>query len=309
MVLLWQERDRKKECNIIKSIIGMRNLIEFLSHHHHWFIFVLLEAISFILLFRYNNYQNSVWLSSANAVVGKVYEWNAELEHFFSLTAVNEQLTARNLALEQKVNELAEKLTTATKDSTYVKDTLLLPLNGMKLIPAKVVSNSTSQYNNLLTINKGSMDGIKKDMGVVCGMGVVGIVYLVSPHYSVIIPLLNTKSNVSCKIENREYFGYLKWQGGATDIAYLDDIPRHARFKLYEKIVTSGYSSVFPPGILVGKILHVYNSADGVSYRLCIKLSTNFNTLRDVSVVDNSILKERIELMRVANDSLDIKDN
>lgn len=285
----------------------MRNLIEFLARQHHWFVFVLLEAISLTLLFSYNNYQSSVWFSSANVVVGRIYDWSSQLEHFFSLTKVNEELTARNIALEEKNSDLSEKLTTATKDSSYVKDSLLLPEQEMKLIPAKVVSNSIIRPDNLMTINKGSKDGVKKDMGVVCGTGVVGIVYLVSPQYSVVIPLLNTKSNISCKIENREYFGYLIWQGGATDIAYLDDIPRHARFKLNENIVTSGYSSIFPPGIKVGKILHVYNSADGVSYRLSIKLSTNFSTLRDVSVVDNTAMKERIELMRAASDSLEAK--
>lgn len=285
----------------------MRNLIEFLARQHHWFVFVLLEAISLTLLFSYNNYQSSVWFSSANVVVGRIYDWSSQLEHFFSLTKMNEELTARNIALEEKISDLSEKLTTATKDSSYVKDSLLLPVQEMKLIPAKVVSNSIIRPDNLMTINKGSKDGVKKDMGVVCGTGVVGIVYLVSPQYSVVIPLLNTKSNISCKIENREYFGYLIWQGGATDIAYLDDIPRHARFKLNENIVTSGYSSIFPPGIKVGKILHVYNSADGVSYRLSVKLSTNFSTLRDVSVVDNTAMKERIELMRAASDSLEAK--
>lgn len=285
----------------------MRNLIEFLARQHHWFVFVLLEAISLTLLFSYNNYQSSVWFSSANVVVGRIYDWSSQLEHFFSLTKVNEELTARNIALEEKISDLSEKLTTVTKDSSYVKDSLLQPVQEMKLIPAKVVSNSIIRPDNLMTINKGSKDGVKKDMGVVCGTGVVGIVYLVSPQYSVVIPLLNTKSNISCKIENREYFGYLIWQGGATDIAYLDDIPRHARFKLNENIVTSGYSSIFPPGIKVGKILHVYNSADGVSYRLSVKLSTNFSTLRDVSVVDNTAMKERIELMRAASDSLEAK--
>lgn len=285
----------------------MRNLIEFLARQHHWFVFVLLEAISLTLLFSYNNYQSSVWFSSANVVVGRIYDWSSQLEHFFSLTKVNEELTARNIALEEKISDLSEKLTTVTKDSSYVKDSLLLPVQEMKLIPAKVVSNSIIRPDNLMTINKGSKDGVKKDMGVVCGTGVVGIVYLVSPQYSVVIPLLNTKSNISCKIENREYFGYLIWQGGATDVAYLDDIPRHARFKLNENIVTSGYSSIFPPGIKVGKILHVYNSADGVSYILSVKLSTNFSTLRDVSVVDNTAMKERIELMRAASDSLEAK--
>lgn len=287
----------------------MRNLIEFLAKHHHWFVFILLEAISFTLLFRYNNYQNSVWFSSANVVTGKVYEWSSQLEKFFSLATVNQHLTQRNLALEQKVVELSEKLTAVTKDSSYVKADVTQQLSQFKQIPAKVVSNSLKDVNNLMTIDKGSADGVRKDMGVVSGTGVVGIVYLVSPHYAVVIPLLNAKSNVSCKIENRDYFGFLNWQGGSTDQAFLDDIPRHARFKLHENIITSGYSSVFPPGILVGKILHVYNSPDGVSYRLCVQLATDFATLRDVSVIDNTLMKERIEVMRAARDSMEVKDN
>ena len=287
----------------------MRNLIEFLAKHHHWFVFILLEAISFTLLFRYNSYQNSVWFSSANVVTGKVYEWSSQLEKFFSLATVNQHLTQRNLALEQKVVELSEKLTAVTKDSSYVKADVTQQLSQFKQIPAKVVSNSLKDANNLMTIDKGSADGVRKDMGVVSGTGVVGIVYLVSSHYAVVIPLLNTKSNVSCKIENRDYFGFLNWQGGSTNQAFLDDSPRHARFKLHENIVTSGYSSVFPPGILVGKILHVYNSPDGVSYRLCVQLATDFATLRDVSVIDNTLMKERIEVMRAARDSMEVKDN
>lgn len=287
----------------------MRNLIEFLAKHHHWFVFILLEAISFTLLFRYNSYQNSVWFSSANVVTGKVYEWSSQLEKFFSLATVNQHLTQRNLALEQKVVELSEKLTAVTKDSSYVKADVTQQLSQFKQIPAKVVSNSLKDANNLITIDKGSIDGVRKDMGVVSGTGVVGIVYLVSTHYAVVIPLLNAKSNVSCKIENRDYFGFLNWRGGSTDQAFLDDIPRHARFKLHENIVTSGYSSVFPPGILVGKILHVYNSPDGVSYRLCVQLATDFSTLRDVSVIDNTLMKERIEVMRAARDSMEVKDN
>ena len=287
----------------------MRNLIEFLAKHHHWFVFILLEAISFTLLFRYNNYQNSVWFSSANVVTGKVYEWSSQLEKFFSLATVNQHLTQRNLALEQKVVELSEKLTTVTKDSSYVKADVTQQLSQFKQIPAKVVSNSLKDASNLMTIDKGSVDGVRKDMGVVSGTGVVGIVYLVSSHYAVVIPLLNAKSNVSCKIENRDYFGFLNWRGGSTDQAFLDDIPRHARFKLHENIVTSGCSSVFPPGILVGKILHVYNSPDGASYRLCVQLATDFSTLRDVSVIDNTLMKERIEVMRAARDSMEVKDN
>lgn len=285
----------------------MRNLLEFLAKHNHWIVFVILEALSFMLLFRYNSYQNSVWFSSANAVTGKVYNWSSQLESYFSLTAVNENLTQRNLTLEKEVAALTERLADVSKDSTKLVNDLTKSYPDLHMISAKVISNSLNRPDNLITINKGSNQGIKKDMGVVCGTGVVGIVYLVSANYSVVIPLLNAKSNISCKILNRQYFGYLHWTGGASDQAFLDDIPRHARFKLNEKIVTSGYSSVFPSGILVGKIKHVYNSVDGLSYRLSVTLSTDFGTLRDIAVIDNTPLKEQIDLMRAAKDSMQVK--
>jgi rod shape-determining protein MreC len=172
------------------------------------------------------------------------------------------------------------------------------------MIPAKVVSNEVNRADNLITIDKGAADGVRKDMGVVCGTGVVGIVYLVSQHYSVVIPVLSSKSNISCTIQNRDYFGYLHWTGGSPKLAYVDDVPRHARFRLYDKVVTSGYSSVFPPGVLVGKILHVYNSPDGISYRMQVELSTDFTRLRDVCVIDDTVMNERLRVMREAQDSL-----
>ena len=181
-------------------------------------------------------------------------------------------------------------------------------LRTYKLIPAKVVSNSLNKRDNFITLDKGSADGIKKDMGVVCGTGVVGIVYLTSLHYSVVIPVLNSQSNISVSIRGRGYFGYLHWSGGGSGIAYVDDVPLHAHFKLHDQIVTSGYSSVFPPGILAGTILHVYNSSDGLSYRLMIRLSTDFGNLRDVCVIDDAVMQQRLQVIHAAQDSIKEKE-
>ncbi len=286
----------------------MRNLLEFLAKYNHWFVFVILEIISMVLLFQYNSYQGSVWFTSANVVTGKVLGWNAEIESFFSMSKVNQELTQRNLYLEQQVKTLSGKLTEVTHDSGWVHRGQFDLLKGYTLIPAKVVSNSVDRHDNLITIDKGTADGVARDMGVACGNGVVGIVYLASTHYSVIIPVLNSASNISCKIRGREYFGYLHWSGGDRKLAYIDDIPRHAHFKLYEWVETSGYSSVFPPGIVVGKIIHVFNSADGLSYRLQVELSTDFARLRDVCVIDNKPMLERLEVLRAAQDSLKPKE-
>lgn len=282
----------------------MRNLLEFLAKYNHWFVFLILEVVSMVLLFQYNSYQGSAWFSSANAVTGKLYEWDANVETFFSLTKVNQELTQRNAYLEQEVQKLSDSLVSVTKDSSiYHRDQFAL-LRNYRLIPAKVVANSIDKPGNLMTIDKGSADGIHKDMGVISGTGVVGIVYLVAEHYAIVIPVLNTKSNISCMIQNRGYFGYLRWKGGVSDLAYLEEVPRHAHFKLGDYVVTSGYSAVFPPGVRVGRILHVFNSADGLSYRVQLRLSTDFASLRDVCVIDDSAMKERLEIMRAAEDSI-----
>ncbi|MBD9087052.1 rod shape-determining protein MreC [Segatella copri] len=283
----------------------MRNLLEFLAKYNHWFVFLILEVVSMVLLFQYNSYQGSAWFSSANAVTGKLYEWDANVETFFSLTKVNQELTQRNAYLEQEVQKLSDSLVSATKDSSiYHRDQFAL-LRNYRLIPAKVVANSIDKPGNLMTIDKGSADGIHKDMGVISGTGVVGIVYLVAEHYAIVIPVLNTKSNISCMIQNRGYFGYLRWKGGVSDLAYLEEVPRHAHFKLGDYVVTSGYSAVFPPGVRVGRILHVFNSADGLSYRVQLRLSTDFARLRDVCVIDDTAMKERLEIMRAAQDSIE----
>lgn len=285
----------------------MNNLIEFITRHIQWLLFALLEIVSIVLLVRFNGYQGSVFFTSANAVAGKLYELDSSIGSYFALSDVNKDLTFRNVQLEHEVSELRQQLDSLHEDSVRGRFNQLELLKDYKLIPAKVVSNSLDRTNNLITIDRGEADGVRKDMGVVCGTGVVGIVYLTSEHYSVLIPVLNSTSNVSCTIRGRGYFGYLHWDGGSSKYAYVDDVPRHAHFKLYDEVVTSGYSSVFPPGVLVGKILHVFNSKDGLSYRLQVALSTDFGRLRDVCVIDDKQLKERLDILRAAQDSIKVK--
>lgn len=284
----------------------MGALLEFLKRYNHWFVFLLLEAASAVLLFQFNSYQGSVWFSSANAVAGQVYAWSSEIESFFSLTKVNEELTQRNTYLEHQVSKLSQHITKLSNDSSYLHQNQLQMLASYKLIPAKVVTNELNRRDNLITLDKGEADGVKKDMGVVSGTGVVGIVYMTSSHYSIVIPVLSTRSNISCTIEKRGYFGYLHWTGGRSDVAYVDDIPRHAHFRRGDNVVTSGYSSIFPEGIMVGKVGTVFNSADGLSYRVQVHLSTDFGRLRDVCVIADDTMKERLEMMRAARDSMKV---
>ena len=283
----------------------MKNLIAFLTKYHHWFLLVLLEVASGVLLFQKNSYQSSVLFTSANAVAGKVYEWDSAVRSFFSLKRVNEELTLRNFYLERQVSQLRRLYGDLTKDTTQAELEQLKFLSQYKLIPAKVISNTIDKADNLMTIDRGRLDGVERDMGVACGSGVVGVVYLVSDHYAAVIPVLNvTSSRISCAIRGRGYFGYLQWYGGDASVAYVEDIPRHARFKRGDWVETSGYSSSFPPGVLVGKIEKIYNSTDGLSYRLKVRLSTDFGCLRDVMVISDKSIGERLRLQEQVKDSI-----
>ena len=280
----------------------MRNLLDFITKHYHWLVFLILEAAGLVMLFSYNSYQGAAWISSANTVAGLVYEGESNIRSFLNLKQENEDLQSRNLYLMHQVQTLREELDRQGIDTVNVPG--INDPTPYNIIPAEVVQSSIDKRDNLITINKGEADGVHKDMGVVCGTGVVGIVYLTGEHHSVVIPILSSKSSISSKIERTNYFGYLKWEGRYSNLAYVDEIPRHAHFKLYERVVTSGYSAIFPPGIPVGKIIHVFNSPDGLSYRLQVQLYTDFGNLRHVSVIDNKAMHEQLQLIRAAQDSL-----
>ena len=282
----------------------MHNLLTFLTKYYHWLIFLLLEIVSGVMLFHYNRYQGSVWISSANVMVGKAYEWQSDFAHFFSMAARDELLTQRNVFLEQENHRLRQLLADAGKDSTALERQEMAHLSQFRFVAAKVVANSVNSPDNLMTIDCGLADGVEPDMGVVCGTGVVGVVYQSSDHYSIVLPLLNRRSRISCTIRGRGYFGYLTWNGESPMRAYVEDIPRHAKFEKGDWLETSGYSSIFPAGISVGKIVDVEDSPDGMSYRLHVLLSTDFSVLRDVCVITDKSFFERMRLEEMARDSL-----
>lgn len=274
----------------------MRNLLNFLLKYNHWFLFILLEVISFVLLFRFNHYQHSVYFSSANAVAGKVYEVSGGITSYFHLKSVNEDLLDRIMELEQQNHNLEDALGRHLSDSTELNSIRNLPNTDYQVFKARVINNSLNLVDNYITLNRGSKDGIRPEMGVVDGNGVVGIVYDTSSHYSRVISVLNSKSSISCKIVGSEFFGYLKWEYGDSRYAYLKDLPRHAEFNLGDTVVTSGYSTVFPEGIMIGTVDDMADSNDGLSYLLKVKLATDFGKVSEVRVIARTGQHEQKEL-------------
>ncbi|MBP3714960.1 MAG: rod shape-determining protein MreC [Phocaeicola sp.] len=274
----------------------MRNLLDFLIKYKHWLLFIFLEVISFVLLFRFNGYQGSVFFTSANVVTGKVYQMANNLTGYFHLKTINSDLVQHNAELSIQLEHLKEAYKKLTADTTVIEQMKQEALMDCRLIKANVINNSTIHANNFITIDKGEADGVQKEMGVVSGSGIVGIVYQTSAHYAVIIPVLNSKSSISCKIRRSDYFGFLKWEGGSPEFAYIKDMPRHSIFEVGDTIVTSGHSAIFPSGVLVGTVDDVGDSNDGLSYSIRVKLFTDFARLNEVRVVERSNIEEQLEL-------------
>jgi len=248
-----------------------------------------------VLLFRFNAYQGSVWTTQANEVAGRVLDGQQRIIAYTHLGKLNQQLTETNLELQTENDVLRHRLAALEHDSSLTERVLAEQLANIQRIPAQVINNSIRERENYITINRGSADGVKNEMGVVCGTGVVGIVCQTGKHYAIVLPVLNSRSSISCRLHDTEYFGYMKWNGGNPLRAFIDDIPRHAKIRVGETVETSGYSNVFPAGIFVGKVKRILNSDDGLSYKLEIGLSTDFARLRDVSVINYSNYPEDAE--------------
>lgn len=274
----------------------MRNLLDFILKNSHSFLFFLLEVLCLVLLFRFNNYQGSVYFTSANRFCGLIYEATSQVTGYFHLRAVNDSLTERNIKVEQELVALRREVMELSGNTVNFDSLTTAALQGFNLIKAHVVNNSLNHMDNYLTIDRGSADGLASEMGVVNGMGVVGIVDKTASHHALVISLLNSKSNVSCKIKGRDYFGYLRWDGKDSRFSWLRDLPRHAVCHKGDTIVTSGYSAIFPEGIMVGTVDKVLDSNDGLSYLVKIKLAVDFGRLDDVRIIFRKGMDEQQKL-------------
>lgn len=278
----------------------MENLLRFLGKASSFILFVFLQTIAVFLIVSHNNYQRSIALHSANAVTANLYESVNTFSEYFFLRTTNTLLAEENNTLKNELalleNQLYE-LNKATENAIKVDSSGLF-----SYITAKVINSSVNKQQNYITLNKGSLAGIKPDMGVVNSEGVVGIVSNVSKNFSVVIPIINPRVKVSCRIAKNDYYGSLLWEGKNAQFANLKEIPQHVVLAPRDTIITSGFSSIFPEGIFVGTIEEVNSDKYNNFYDIKVRLAVNFQTISYVNIIhfvnknelhniENSILK------------------
>lgn len=271
----------------------MRNILNFIIRYSKWFIFTFYVLLSCMLLVDRNVYQQSVYLTSANTVCGGAYNVWSQATGYFHLKTINESLQTTNADLQNQVlnlkSELAE-LHTLVGDSVPHSQTR----DRFGYVTASVINNNTHNPRNYFTINRGKLDGIEPGMGVVDQNGVVGIVNVTGDHLSRVISLLNETQRFSVKLRDTGFIGSLAWKGSDATIAYVEEMPRHAKYRIGDTIVTSGYSTTFPEGIPVGTVLNRVHGQDDSFFTLKVKLASDFKALSSVRVIKD-IYKNEID--------------
>ena len=260
----------------------MHNLSKFFKKYFSFFFFLFLQAICAWLIYTNNQFQKASIINSANQVSGKVFSVFDNVGSYLNLKSSNDSLAAQNARWMEHAENSKSWL---VNDSVTVVDTIYR--NQYVYTSAKVLNNTVHRPANFLTLNKGSNNGIEKGMGVIGAHGIVGIVKEVSPNFSTVISILNRNIKVSVKLLQQENIGSLEWQILDPSKANVVDIPKHVQISKGDPFVTSGYSSIFPEGIVIGKVSEFEVTAGNNFYNIRIDLIEDYTKLQYVYVVKN----------------------
>ncbi|MDR1562065.1 MAG: rod shape-determining protein MreC [Dysgonamonadaceae bacterium] len=280
----------------------MKNLIRFIFNNFHWLLFFALIYFSAWLLINNSEIQRSRYLVISHEIAGRMHTASSGISSYIHLKRDNEALTERIAGLEQELMLCRKQLENINhaahlRDSTFVMQPIPAGFSSWRFISARLVHNSISRTENYITLNRGTNDGVRENMGVLSAKGTVaGLVMSVSPNFSRVISLLNPKSRLSCKISSTNFFGSLLWDGKDPRYCNLGELPSHAVFKTGDTIVTSGYSATFPEGIPVGIVTDALEQKSGRSNYLRINLLTDFSTIREVLIVENRKRDEQTKI-------------
>ncbi len=267
----------------------MRRLFLLLHKYRATLVFVCLELICGWMIVSQNIFLGTSFFNSSNNAVAKVLASSNAVNHYFALGDANDNLSEENAWLRQQLKTYQQSL--YRLDTRVLKDPDLI--GQYEYISAKVINNSTQSVHNHITINVGEKQGLSQEMGVVNQFGIVGKIATTSKNYAVISSLLNADVMISSKIKRTGHLGTTNWSGKDSQQANLLYIPRHVAPVLGDTIITSGYNTVFPSGVMIGTIDHIALPDEANFYEIDIKLANDYSKLSHVYVIKNNLRGEQ----------------
>ncbi|WP_341663629.1 rod shape-determining protein MreC [Blattabacterium cuenoti] len=276
----------------------MREFFNFFLKWRFFIFFFLLESAAIFLSFSNSKFHQYIYEGSSNFMIGKIYETIHQFRNYFLLEIENKKLLNENKRLHDA--QIFSKIRKISKD--FKKEDINY-LQQYTFTPVQIINNSIHEQENYITINKGNIDGIKPDMGIILYNGIAGIIIKTSPHFSIAISLLNQKIKVNARLKKNKYFGTLSWDGLNYEYVVLYDIPRHSTIHKGDIVETDGKSATFPEGIPIGRVYSYKLDEEHANYIIKVKLMANFSTIENAYVVKN-LLKEEwndVQLYKVEN--------
>lgn len=270
----------------------MQNLLALLLKYKFFLIFLILEIIAFSMIINHSYYQRYLLFTNANRITGSVYRWKMGVSEYLFLKKTNQSLAEENARLHEMLEQYHSyfgELAIAENDS--------LSISRYNYVPVKVISNSTNKRNNYIMIDKGRKHGINRDMAVISPDGVVGIVVNVSENYSWVMSVLNSNTKINGRFINTNYQGSLSWDGNDYRIGTFKDVPSHVQIKTGDTIVTSGYSMMFPPDIMIGTVKEHDIGRGDHFYTVKLLFTVDYNRLSHVYVIINLKREEQFSII------------
>ncbi len=268
----------------------MRYLLKIIYKYHFFLLFLMLEAIALSMGIQYNLYQRARFVSLSENISAYFNESISSFTDYFNLIETNRRLSLENAKLKNQLQRVYR-----SDNLFFFGENDTLHRQKYFFTSARVIKNSVNRMHNYLTLDKGSEQGVRPEMGVICPEGIVGITAGVTRNFTSVISLLNVNFHVSAKLKKNNYFGTLSWGGQDYRKAVLQDIPYHVQIEVGDTIVTSGYSAVFPEGIMIGKVEKAIIK-NGNFYTVTVSLSTDFKHLVYVDVIRNLQKEEQNKL-------------
>lgn len=260
-------------------------------------LFLFLELIAIFMIISFNNKQKAIFLYSTNLYVA---EWNNKIlnvKNYFKLTEINDSLQKTNTALQEQLeNSLLN--TPATHDGDKFN-------KKYAYFDAEIISYTTSLRNNTMIINKGKEQGVREGMAVLDKKGLVGITKRCTENFCKVLPLIHSHTNISAKVGGCDCYGTLSWTSTNPNFMQLNAIPKHVSITEGDSVLTSGFSMIFPPNILIGKVVSASIPQGSNFYDIEVKTVNDFYSLHYVYVVENLMKEEFDSLM---NEGIDERE-
>lgn len=270
----------------------MQQIFNFIYKNSNRLLFLLLLGISLFLSIQSHSYHRSKVISSANFLSGGVYERINNVSEYLNLRTQNDALAQENAKLRSLLFDKKDTASVPKLDS-------IRGLHPTDIIVSKVIHNSFDSHENYLTLNSGSAQGVKPDMGVINSLGIVGIIDNTSQNYSTVISILNINSQINAKLKKSNHFGSLGWDGKSTGFVQLTDVPRLAAIRKGDTIVTGGQSVIFPENINIGTVDKIYTDDQTHYYTINVKLFNDMTNLGHVYIIKSKDREEIINLEKM----------